>query len=151
MPHTQPGDTPNTLRGRSASLHRTDDTGKPLPDSIPIPVTIAEPTVNAPLSNRLRLALMTPSFRALVLYSYQRDALRALEQDARTLVTLGFEPLMTVNTAVGRIKLANGSFILYIGGEGRYLERRVRGMAVDHLDHGELLPEFERTMIVRPR
>lgn len=100
-----------------------------------------------PLPQRITLAAEGKT--ALVLRAYRREAEETLIEDARLLESLGAREYMEVKVTKGTIRLRNGGVIWYLGGPRDYLEERVRGMQVQHVDGGDLLREHLAEMLVR--
>lgn len=98
---------------------------------------------------RLEGAIHNPGFRALVLRGSHLDAIEALHDDARRLTSLGLEDVMTISSALMKIKLTNGSVILYIGGTQQWRDDRVRGLLIDHIDGEHLIDHRIAAIITR--
>lgn len=93
------------------------------------------------MPERLLRALERPGYEVLVARPSMREAVETLRSDARDLVeALG--DMFTAQPGRGRITLANGSRIVYVGGTVQRLAQSVRGMQVDQIDGEQYLGDL---------
>ena len=98
---------------------------------------------------RLEGAIHNAGFRALVLRPTMREASALLDADARWLHESGFGELVRVRPANRTIEFKSSSRIWYFGGDRDFLEDRMRGMLVDHIDGEHLIDHRIAALIKR--